>query len=89
MLMLGLARNALPLDVFGMPGCVLNVDLVNGAATLPLSTSATGSSALTVRFPANPVALTGHIVAQWVFAAPGQNALGVLATAGVDVDVRR
>lgn len=87
MLILGAARSTLPLDGLGMPGCVLNVDLASGA-TLPLSTSTTGSSALPVRFPANPVALTGRIFAQYVFAAPGQNRLGVLATGGVDVDIR-
>jgi hypothetical protein len=87
-LILSPARNALPLDLFGMPGCVLNVDMLNGV-TLPMSTSATGSSFLAVRFPSNPVAFTGQIVAQYAFAAPGQNQLGVLATAGVDVDVRR
>jgi hypothetical protein len=88
LLVIGFGRSALPLDFIGMPGCVLNVDL-NGSITVPLSTSTGGSAALEVRFPSNPVPLTGHLVAQFVFFAPGQNQFGALATAGVDVDVRR
>ena len=67
---------------------MLAVDL-STAVTLGLSTSPTGSADLPLLLPANPSPLTGRLVAQYAFAAPGQNTLGVLATGGVDVLVRQ
>jgi hypothetical protein len=88
LLILGTRPAAVPLDFLGMQGCVLNVDFAT-AVTLGVSTTAFGAAAVPLLLPANPTPLTGRLVAQFAFAAPGQNTLGVLATGGVDVQIRQ
>ncbi|HLU39596.1 MAG TPA: hypothetical protein VK081_09430 [Planctomycetota bacterium] len=84
-IVLGTDRAATPLDPIGMPGCALAVLMAGAAVTLPMSTNAQGSAALPVKLPANPVPVYGRVVAQFLFFAPGQNPLQVLATGGVEV----
>src|SRR5690606_30187404 len=70
-LLVGSGRDATPLDAIGMPGCALHVLLGSGAPVIPLSTSSSGSAEVPVPLPANPVAFTGKLVAQFVYLAPG------------------
>jgi hypothetical protein len=88
LLFLGARRDTLPLDGLGMPGCMLNIDL-GSAMTIAMVTSTTGSANLPLLLPANPFPLTGRLVAQYAFFAPGQNAANMLATGGVEVIVRQ
>ncbi len=84
-LLLGLGSLSTPLDAVGMAGCVLNVDAF---MSIPAPVTPT-----TQRVTA-PLPLSDHrsmyglsLYTQWIWIQPGANALGVLASSGMRIQV--
>jgi hypothetical protein len=81
-LLLNFASGAVPLDLYGMTGCLLNLSPFN-LIDLPAATSPAGSAAQTVRLFTNPTVICGDLYWQWAYFAPGLNPLGVGVTQGL------
>lgn len=83
-LSLGFTPRNVALDVIGMPGCRVLADPV---VTLGTTTDAAGIAILYIPLQDVPVFL-GDLYAQWVWLQPGANALGVLNSVGLQIQVR-
>ncbi|MEZ5964054.1 MAG: hypothetical protein R3F56_09440 [Planctomycetota bacterium] len=86
-LTVSLAPANTPLDFLGMTGCTLNVDLAPGRfiVNLPTTTDAAGRALFLLPL----LDVDYSFYTQWSIVNPGSNPLGVQATAGLQVDVRR
>lgn len=77
-LMIGVAPLAVPLDVIGMTGCVLAVDPI---ATIPAVISSPGAMPRVYwSIPDQPALFGSHVLAQWIWADPTANALGLVTS---------
>jgi hypothetical protein len=91
LLLLGASRTSwqtlpLPFDLgaLGASGCDLNVSI---DASVSTATNGAGSASQGFAIPLDPTLIGGVLYAQWALVAPGQNALGLLWSAGVDVRI--
>lgn len=81
-LLLGAAPASIPLDPIGMTNCV---QLVANPVSVPLTPSSPGVLLSALALPST---FHGDLYAQFVYAAPSQNALGLATSLGVMVRVR-
>jgi hypothetical protein len=80
----GVGPTNLPLDVIGMAGCVMLTDPI---LTLSAPTNASGVALLYI--PLNDVpAFIGDLYLQWLWIDPSANALGLVNSRGMHVQVR-
>jgi hypothetical protein len=84
-LFVGLASAAVPLDIIGMTGCMLNVDPL----VLTLGGATDGTGLVVFPFPLPESLLTAYdVFFQIVYVSPGANALNLQATRGLKAQVR-
>jgi hypothetical protein len=85
-LMLGTGPGAVPLDVFQMPGCFLNLDPAQIVVSIPTAVVGTAAS-ITLPLFDDPL-FVGDLFAQWAFVQPGLNAANLGTTRGLRIQVR-
>ncbi len=89
LLALSFARDSLPLDLTGMPGCSLLVDTRAGAylGIQYRLVRPDGGASFPIALPDWPV-VTLDFCAQWFWLDPAANAAGIRATRGIEIHVR-
>jgi hypothetical protein len=81
---IGIGPTNLPLDVIGMTGCVMLTDPI-----LTLSAPTNGAGLAILYIPLNDApAFIGDLYLQWLWIDPSANALGLVNSAGMHVQVR-
>ncbi len=85
-LLLGFDRALVPLDPFGMPGCIGHVAPVQ---VLPLTTSMSGSAAVAFTVPNDPSLAGVRLFGQALISDPFANALGMITSNGLRVRLGR
>ncbi|MFO1054406.1 MAG: hypothetical protein U1F36_19470 [Planctomycetota bacterium] len=80
----GAGPTFVPLDTIGMTGCVM---LVDPLVTLGTTTDASGIAILYLALNDAPL-FVGDLYFQWLWLAPGANALGLVNSRGLKVQVR-
>jgi hypothetical protein len=83
-LLLGVLPANIPLDLFGMTGCVL---LTQPLLSLTASTSAVGTAQVPVAIPPDPWLAGARFHAQWLVVDPGSNRASLVTSNAARVDI--
>lgn len=83
-MMVGAVATNIPLDVFGMPTCVL---LTQPLVSIPASTTATGFAQVPFAIPPDPLLAGVTLYVQWLILDPGTNVASLVVSNGARVEI--